>query len=187
MKKVKKISIIGILIMAFLIQPGYAATEEQNKAGNQLRLLNIYRGYEDGTLQLDNQIRRSEMATLMVRTLGYENQVVVGREPVEFSDVTNDYWANDMIQKASQLKLFAGYPDGSFQPEANISYAETLALMIRALNMDGTVTGEWPNNYIAKAKELHIISQDSAEDPGQPVTRGEVAVFIWNTLLVKYK
>lgn len=161
-----------------------AATSEESYAGNQLRILGVLKGYEDGSLKLDNKITRAEVATLGVRILGYETKAVAG-EGRSFSDVKADHWATELIQKAYKLNLIQGYPEGTFKPEGNISYAEVVAIMINALGEKENISGDWPYNYINHAKTLGIIPATSNEDPNKQVTRGEMAVIIWDTLLVK--
>lgn len=181
----KSISLLLIMVMTIICMvPVTAATSVESYAGNQLRILGILRGYEDGSLKLDQSIVRAEVAALTVRILGYEETEVEG-EAREFTDVDSSYWAADVIQKAYKLKVIQGYPDLSFQPLGNINYAEVVAIMVGALGEQEDLEGEWPYNYINKAKALGIIPEDSNEDPSKVITRGEMSVIVWDTLLVK--
>ncbi len=162
----------------------WGATEEQNYTGNQLRILGILKGYTDGTLKLDNNISRAEVATLTVRILGYDNTIIVGDE-VNFKDVKKDYWGFNNIQNAYKLSVIKGYPSGEFKPLNNITYSEVVSIMVNALGKGKDLEGVWPDNYLNKAKSLGIIPADSTISPTQVVTRGEMAVIVWNTLLVK--
>ncbi len=164
--------------------PAYGANDDENFAGNQLRILGILVGYEDGTLRLDNPILRSEIAALMVRTLGYENSIVIG-ENKNFQDVKKDYWAYQVIQNAYKLGIIKGYPEGTFKPKNNISFAETLAIMVNALEKNDNLEGQWPHNYIERAKQIGIIPKDSSTHPDKIVTRGEVAKILWQTIITK--
>lgn len=180
-KHIVSIILIGCLLMTSAVT---AATSEESYAGNQLRILGILRGYEDGSLRLDNSIKRAEVAALTVRILGYEGVVVDG-DPRDFSDVEASYWAADVIQNAYKLKLIQGYPDMTFKPLDDISYAEVVAIMVNALGEQDGMEGEWPNNYLNRAKDLGIIPINSNVEPTKKVTRGEMSVIIWDTLLVK--
>ena len=172
---------LSLVLMTSSIQ---AATNEESYAGNQLRILGVLKGYEDGSLKLDNPIIRSEVATLAIRLLGYEETEVAG-DTRAFSDVMTNYWAYNNIQKAYRLKIIEGYPDLTFNPLGNITYAEVVAIMVNVLGEKDNITGEWPYNYINHAKSLGIIPEDSNEEPSKVITRGEMAVIIWDTLLVK--
>lgn len=161
-----------------------AATEEETYAGNQLRILGVLRGYSDGTLKLDNSIVRAEVAALTVRILGYENALVVGKEK-DFTDVKTNFWAFNDIQNAFKLGVISGYPTGEFKPQNNITYAEVITIMVNALGENKDLVGTWPTNYLDKGKALGIIPVNSTVSPSKIVTRGEMAVIIWNTLLVE--
>lgn len=181
----KSISVLLITVMTIICMvPASAATSEESYAGNQLRILGILRGYEDGSLKLDQSIVRAEVAALTVRILGYEETEIEG-EGREFIDVESGYWAFDVIQKAYKLEVIQGYPDLSFKPLGNITYAEVVAIMVGALGEQEDLEGEWPDNYINKGKALGIIPKDSDEDPSKVITRGEMSVIVWDTLLVK--
>lgn len=185
MGKLLRKYIIALIILVQIFSVNlFAATDEENYAGNQLKILGILKGYSDGSLQLDNNIIRSEVAALTVRILGYDDTIIVGDEK-EFSDVIKDNWAFNSIQNAYKLSIINGYPDGKFKPQNNITYAEVITIMVNALGKGNNLTGAWPDNYINKAKALGIISQDDTTDPNKVVTRGEMAVIVWNTLLVK--
>lgn len=183
-KLIAILAIVVILGQMFGFNSSYALTSQQAYAGNQLRTLGILKGYSDGGLKLENNIIRSEVATMTVRILGYENTVIVGNE-ADFSDVNKEYWGYNYIQNAYKLNVIKGYPNKTFRPVNNITYAEVVAIMVNALSEGENLEGEWPMNYINKAKELGVIPKDSHENPNKIVTRGEMAVIVWDTLLVK--
>ncbi len=183
MKKLMTTLLLAVMMIAVVV-PVSAATSQESYAGNQLRILGILRGYEDGSIRLDQTIIRSEVAALTVRILGYEDKEVSGDGRV-FTDVETDYWAYDVIQKAFKLGVINGYPDLSFEPKGNITYAEVVTIMVNALGQQKDLEGDWPLNYINKAKFMGIVPVDSTEDPNKVITRGEMSVIIWDTLLVK--
>lgn len=177
-------ALLMAVMMIMAIAPVTAATSEESYAGNQLRILGILRGYDDGSLRLDQPIIRSEVAALTVRILGYETVEVSG-EGRAFTDVATDYWAYDVVQKAFKLGVINGYPDLSFKPKGDITYAEVVAIMVNALGQQNDLEGEWPLNYINKGKALGVIPETSQVDPNKKITRGEMSVIVWDTLLVK--
>ncbi|GMQ56155.1 hypothetical protein AN1V17_05480 [Vallitalea sediminicola] len=184
MKKKIVIMLVSILVTLNMIAiPAVAATDSQNYAGDQLHTLGLLKGYTDGTLGLDNNIKRSEVTALLVRALGYSDKEVSG-EGKKFSDVESDYWAVPDIQKAYKLKLIVGDTGGTFRPLDNISYAEVVTILVNALGKNADLEGEWPTNYIDRAKEIGIISGENNGDIRRKVTRGEVSVLIWDTILV---
>lgn len=185
MNKKSLIRIISAILMLNMLSfSTIATTDNQLYAGNQLKILGLMKGYNNGELKLDNEITRAEVAALLVRTLGYSYKDVLG-EGKYFSDVKADYWAMDVIQKAYKLKLIVGDPGGTFRPADKISYGEVLTIMVNALGKNNNLVGNWPINYINRAKELGIIPKDTNKNSSRKVTRGEVAEMLWNTILVK--
>jgi hypothetical protein len=39
-------------------------------------------------------------------------------QSTSFSDVSSSYWARDFIAELSQRDIIAGFPDGTFKPDA---------------------------------------------------------------------
>lgn len=186
MKACKRLISVLVISVLFITQFSYSfgATDNQIKAANQLFKLELYRGYEDGTLRLDNNLTRAQLTALFIRILGYDKKEVAG-DAKNFSDVKDKFWAKKDISKAIKLKLVSGYPDGTFKPEKNIVYAEFLALVINVIKKNQNLEGSWPDNYINRAVELGIVKANKYE-PNKPVTRGEVAEILWDVLLYKY-
>lgn len=162
----------------------YAVTSDEYFAGNQLKQIGILKGYSDGTLKLENSISRAEVATIMVRVRGYEDKSIKLDNKL-FTDLPSTNWAYLNIQNAYKLKIIQGYPDSSFKPLNNISYAEVIAIMVNTLGYKDKVVGTWPDNYIKKAKELGVIPGNANVDTKKIITRGEMALIVWDTLLVK--
>lgn len=164
-----------------------AATTDEAYAGNQLKQLGVLTGYPDGTLRLDQTISRSEVAAMMVRVRGYGSFAPSGipGEGKAFTDVATSYWAYNYIQNAYKLNIISGYPEGEFRPLSNITYQEVVAIMVNTLGYKDKLEGEWPNNYLNKAKQLGIIPSNSQVEPTKIVTRGEMSLIVWDTLLVK--
>ncbi|PKM95197.1 MAG: S-layer homology domain-containing protein [Firmicutes bacterium HGW-Firmicutes-1] len=183
-RKIKVLLLTIVLAIQFSSIGLFAATEEEIYTGNQLSVLGILKGYSDGSLKLDSNITRAEVATLTVRILGYENTVVVGEEK-SFTDVNKSFWGYSNVQNAFKLKVMQGYPSGEFKPGSDITYAEVVAIMVNALGKGKDLEGNWPDNYLNKGKALGIIPSNSTVTPNKIVTRGEMAVIVWSTLMVK--
>lgn len=183
-RKVTSLCLSIILAIGLFSNAGFAATEEETYAGNQLSVLGLLKGYADGSLKLDNNITRAEVATLVIRMLGYENTVIVGNEKA-FKDVEKGFWGYSNIQNAYKLSIMQGYPTSEFKPNNNITYAEVVAIMVNALGKGKDLTGTWPDNYLSKGKELGVIPKTSTVNANKVVTRGEMSVIIWDTLLIK--
>lgn len=182
MKRYVALALVAIMLMSQVAI--YGVTDEEAYAGSQLHTLGILKGRSDGGLALESNISRAEVATMTVRILGYEDALVLG-EGKEFTDVDPGYWAFEYIQNAYKLQVIKGYPSGEFKPVNDIAYAEVVAIMVNALGKQHDMEGGWPDNYLNTAKSLGIIPSDSEVDPTKIITRGEMAVIVWDTLLVK--
>lgn len=159
--------------------------EVQYKNADALVSLGILKGYEDGTLRLQNKIRRSEFITLAVKLMGYDNDTDINHTEVTFTDINQKHWAYDNIKLAVKYELVAGYPDNTIAPNKDVTYAEAMAVVIRALGYESTLVGEWPDNVISKATELNLTTNLDLE-PNHLLTRGEMSVIVYNALTVKF-
>ena len=87
-------------------------------------------GYEDGTFRPNEPITRAELAAMAVR---FYDTFEAEYEEGTFLDVDGDEWYADAIAAAEELGIIGGYPDGTVRPEANITRAETCAIVNRVL------------------------------------------------------
>lgn len=173
-----------ITVIFLFTSTAYAVTNEEIYAGNQLKTVGILQGYDDGSLKLERPIRRCEVATIAVRILN-PNQDVIDGEIKSFSDLKTEHWAYKSVSDAFNLGIIHGYPDGSFKPDKNISYAEVLTIMVNCLGDGKELEGEWPANYIAKAKEMKIIPANDNRENDKVISRGEMAQIVWNSITYK--
>lgn len=88
-------------------------------------------GYEDGTFRPNKPITRAELLAMAVRFFEAFETIY---EPGTFTDVTGDEWYATAIAAAKELGIISGYPDGTVRPEANITRAETCAIVNRVLD-----------------------------------------------------
>lgn len=49
-----------------------------------------------------------------------------------FSDVSSSYWAKDFIAQLAQRDIIAGFPDGTFKPDAPVTRAQFAAMLRKA-------------------------------------------------------
>lgn len=89
---------------------------------------NVLLGYDDGSYGPQNPITREQLATLLWR---YAGQPQFDGE-LSFSDAAqvSDY-AKQALNWASRQGVIAGYPDGTFRPQANASRAEAAQMIMR--------------------------------------------------------
>ncbi len=91
----------------------------------------LVKGYEDGSFCPDRLVTREELAVVLVRGLELTAQPGAAGS---FSDVGMvSPWAKDFIPIAAGSGLVHGYPDGTFQPQGQVTRAECAAMFCRAL------------------------------------------------------
>jgi hypothetical protein len=118
----------------------------------------ILKGYLDGTFRPDNPITRAEFATMIS---GFDNLV-----PADYNNFTDieGHWAVGYINSAAEIGWVAGYPDGSFKPENNITRAEVASVINRMLNRKIEIEDipDWAVRY-SDLKETHWAYADFVE------------------------
>jgi len=182
------VAFVTLSLVLWTVGAAFASFEDvegtdYENAVTTLNGLGILKGYEDGTFKPDKPITRAEFAAVAVRALGLESAAGYSEGQTPFADVPATHWASGYINVAYQNGLLKGYEDGTFRPSNNVTYAESLAILVRALGYDPTVKGAWPTNYVIKASELGITA-DLTFFPNTPATRGDVALFTDESLTV---
>jgi hypothetical protein len=180
--------IILSLIMVFTnVLTSYSAPESGiiEKNAESLVKLGILKGYEDGSLKLENKIKRSEFITLVVNLLGYDKDTMLDDIEITFSDISDTHWAYNNVKLSIKYSLVSGYPDNTIAPDKDVTYAEALAVVIRALDYESTLKGEWPTNVVDKALELNL-NENLDLSPNKQITRGEMSTIVYNALTVSF-
>lgn len=139
-------------------------------------------GYGNGEVQPQNSITRAEVAAIFFRLLedGIRNENFTHQN--DFSDVAADAWYCSSISTLSRMGIIAGYPDGTFRPNAPITRAEFAAIATRFDNNgDKTpvsftdIIGHWAEGEITVAANHGWVSGygDNTFRPQNQITRAE--------------
>jgi len=157
-------------------------TDVEANAIYKLTSLGIIDGYPDGTFGPEKTITRAEFAKIAVYSAGLQ-AVATGMQgtPSSFKDVSADFWANGWINVAAAQGFVKGYPDGTYKPQAQITQAEVITVLLRLVGYNDNLPGVWPANYIAKAANLGILDDVTFMANGA-ATRGTVAILASETL-----
>ncbi|MFD0961135.1 S-layer homology domain-containing protein [Paenibacillus chungangensis] len=90
----------------------------------------IVSGYDEHTFGVNDSINREQMVTMLVRAA----QLTPAQGNLSFVDQASiSAWAEQSVAAALQSGLLSGYPDGTFQPQAQATRAEAVAVILRAL------------------------------------------------------
>jgi len=120
--------------------------------------------------------------------------------PYSFADVfkvprlnehTDQRQKREIIYSASELSIVQGYPDGNFRPDALVTRAEAVKILIRAAGLPAVEVEsrqffrdvplfEWYAPYVHQAATYGLVSGygDGTFRPAQLVTRAEMAKMI---------
>jgi len=119
------------------------------------------------------------------------NFLTPAAEGAAYKDISN-HWAKGDIEFVAGKGIIAGYNDGSFQPDRNVTRAEYIAMINRTLRLTTVETtnftdvkaNDWYAADIGKAKAAGYVSgySDGSIRPGQSITRQEAAFMIAKAL-----
>lgn len=182
--------LVVLAIVLSTVAPVFAATPtdvvgtDYEAAVGKLVALGIVQGYEDGTFKPEQNITRAEFSKIACYVIGVQTAAELSKGTTKFKDVPATHWASGYINIASENALIKGYPDGTFKPEANVSYAEAITILVRALGLGPVVEGKgtWPSNYLSKASEAKVTEDVSGIAGNVNALRGVIGQLSWNTL-----
>ncbi|WP_145147253.1 S-layer homology domain-containing protein [Paenibacillus xylanexedens] len=95
----------------------------------------IVQGTGENVFAPDRSITRAEFTAVLLRGLGLHSPN--STEAASFTDVKTGSWYEDEVQTAVSYGLISGYADDSFRPNNEISRAEALTIVSRAMKLVG--------------------------------------------------
>lgn len=150
----------------------------------------VMRGDDLGNLNPDALITRAEFVAMINRAYGYTE---TGDN--SFQDVPENAWYADDISIAHQVGYFNGTSETTAAPDDTLTREQATLLLVKNARMqtipgevteftDGREFGNWSTGYIKAAYKEGLISgyPDGTYRPTQPITRGETAKLLYNTL-----
>ncbi len=149
--------------------------------------LGVISGFEDGSVKPDEKVTRAQMASIVLRML---NMSTGSTYKDIFTDVqggAGGHWAADQIQAAYEAGIVNGMGDGTFAPDAQVTYAQVIVMLVNALNFknEAEMYGGWQQGYIKVAGDKDILKSASST-ADEPADRGLVIKMVYNTLLADY-
>lgn len=154
MKRIMVLMMTGLLVLALSAGAAWAKPDNAKK--------------ED----VQTKVNAMQMYKTQYKTMVDGEISVKGNK---FKDIAN-HWASAPIQRMADMGLFAGYDDGTFKPNNNMSQAEMIVLLMRLVDSDSndddeensvsnTVYNEklkevpgWARDSVKKAANLEIMS-----------------------------
>ena len=168
--------ILGSFGMAFAAPADVVGTDYED-AVNALTELGVIAGYKDGSFKPENIVTRAEMATFIIKAMGLADYAV---EKSSFSDMAG-HWADPFVAYAASLGFVAGNTDGTFAPDATVTYDQAITMVVQALGYKGEyLVGGYPGAFVNQAKALGLL--DGVKSGVAGANRGDVAVLLYNAL-----
>ena len=140
----KKFICLIVALMSFFTVTCYAGNTfkdvENTKyedAVDKLVTFEIVNGFDDNTFKPKDSVTRSQLAKMLVISMGRQDEVSAAEKKyLSFSDVLSSHWGYGYIKIASDNKLVNGYENGTFKPDATVTYAEATTMIVRALGYE---------------------------------------------------
>lgn len=160
------------------------AGTKYEEAVSRLELLNVLKGYPDGSFKPEGMITRAEFAAVAVRARGLENVAVAAKGlATGFSDVPASHWASGYVGTAASMGIVNGIGNGLFAPSAPVKYEEAVTMLVRALGYESEAMakGGYPFGYLIVAEDIGLLD-DARSTQGTFASRGLVALLTDNAL-----
>ncbi len=115
------------------------------------------------------------------------------QQPAAFSDVPTTYWAYQAIEAMAGRGIVSGFPDGAFQPDATLTRAEFVKMLVLSLHLqpDAAATAfsdvpprAWFAPYVSAAVEAQIVQGVTSRSfaPDATLSREAMAVLLARAL-----
>ncbi len=103
----------------------------------------------------------------------------------KFSDINANHWAISFIDSLKSSGIIAGYPDGTFRPQANVKINEFIAMTVKALGFYYEApANNWAKPYIDKALALKLINEGQFNSYDKEINREQMASISVNALVL---
>lgn len=122
-------------------------------------------------------ITRGEMSRIISQCLKMENV----NSHTSFTDVSQDHLYYNNIGTMQQMGIADGYGNGLFMPDNEISFYESVKMIVCMLGYNETAqTDGYPTGYLKTANELGIILYPGAED--RSITLNDLSEMLYKAL-----
>ena len=155
-----------------------------NAAVSTMTRAGVIQGFKDGTFRPNAPITRAEFATIAVR---FFEVAYSGND--KFSDIEG-HWAADYINKAAEAAIIAGFQDGTFRPNTNITRAQAMTIFNRVLGrapekdhlLSNMIT--WPDNMDTNAWYYATMQEATNSHEYEKRTAADGTIYeVWTKLL----
>lgn len=155
---------------------------ETAAAAAALQGMGVVSGTAADTFSPHSTLTRAQVCAMAVNAAGLSSQVSAYERKTLFSDVSASSWYNGYVNLAYSEGLVNGNGDGTFSPNAAITYGAMAAILLRMLGYTTAEIGSvWPQDYTAFCDDLGL-SQGLSLGDYDALTRGEAAVLLYRAI-----
>lgn len=179
MKNTKKVLlsiIMSVLLLTSSLQSAYAATVKPTDV-EKLQKVELL-DKENTSEKLQSALTRSEGLTMVLKALGYSQNVAENEKNVKlnpFTDVPD--WFKGYAGLGFDLNLTNGKSEKSYDPNSNLSKKEFITFILRGLSYE---KGTAYKDSEKISKEIGLLSKD--DDINSSISKQEAAKYIMNAL-----
>ncbi|MBQ7718659.1 MAG: S-layer homology domain-containing protein [Clostridia bacterium] len=174
--------LLAILTAVLILIPVGANAANPASRFDMLAYLDVMVGYGDGDLGLDRLVTRAEFSKMALEASPLRNSVAAKLKISPFSDVLYDKWYAPYVYLGAVNNIFAGYIDGTFRPDNNVTYEEAVMVALRLLGYsDEEFQYSWPYGPV-NAGEKNGLCNGMNAYIGQMLTRDQVSHLFYNLL-----
>lgn len=156
--------------------------EETAVAAAVLQGMGIVSGTSAATFSPNGSLTRAQVCTMVVNAAGLSSQVSTYARKTLFSDVSASSWYNGYVNLAYSQGWVSGNGDGTFSPDAAITYGAMATILLRLLGYTTAEIGSvWPLDYTAFCDDLGL-SDGLGLGAYDTLTRGEAAILLYRAL-----
>ena len=158
-----------------------------------LRLMGVVDGTGGNMFDPNGTLTRAQFCAMTIRFLQREDEVQRYATRTIFTDVKSTHWARGYVNLAAsagtgeekETPLVSGVGNGLFLPDSQISLAEAVTILLRALGYsDQQVSAVWPQGYLDLAASIGLTSGLSA-GAYDSISRAQAAQLFVNALKCK--
>lgn len=188
MKNLKKVLALVVVFSMMLCSVAFAAFPDVDEdasyanAVNTLAALGIIGGDDQGNFNPDNTITRAEATKIICEMQGLKGDANKGA--TIFTDVAADHWASGYINMATNMGIVNGMGDGTFAPEAPVTYEQIVKMIVVALGYEPMAAdrGGYPTGYLVVAQSAGVTKNVTVPAQTDAAKRSLVAELVYNAL-----
>ena len=189
MKNFKRIlaMVLAVIMVVSVMMVGVSADDTKATynatAIERLNKLGIFKGSTSGNMHADDDVTREQMALFTGRVMTGKTATNYWETYVNattFKDIDNESAEFiGAIAYAYENGVVIGKSDVRFDPKGNVSYQDSLTMVVRALGYTGL---QYPEGYINKAIALGLTDGISGVAYKDNALRGVIATILYNAL-----